>query len=105
MALVNVVVDPPPANIIEGPTAFTPNNDGINDQFMITIKGYVDFVTLRFYNRNGQFMFMTKSQSNLWDGSHEGRQLPGGTYYWLFEGVDQYWRTAVKKSGYVTIIR
>lgn len=105
ISLINVTINPPPPNVIEGPTAFTPNNDGINDKFMISVKGFVDFGSLSVYNRYGQFMFKTKSQSDFWDGSFQGKTLPVGTYYWLFEGMDQYWHTAIKKGGYVTIVR
>lgn len=72
---------------------------------MISIKGFVDFGSLSVYNRYGQFMFKTKSQYDFWDGSFQGKTLPVGTYYWLFEGMDQYWHTAIKKGGYVSIIR
>ncbi len=102
---VNIVVDPPPPGTITGPTAFTPNSDGINDLFNVTIKGFIDFVTLSIYNRSGQFLFKTNSQSNNWDGNWNGKPLPAGTYYWLFEGKDQYYHSKVTKSGYVSIIK
>jgi len=102
---VNVLITPPPPNIISGPTAITPNGDGINDMFNITIKGFVDFGTLKIFNRIGEFLFQTKNQSNGWDGNFKGRSLPVGTYYWLFEGVDQYYHTKINKGGYVSIIK
>nr|WP_294795030.1 gliding motility-associated C-terminal domain-containing protein [uncultured Mucilaginibacter sp.] len=102
---INAVINPPPPNIISGPTVFTPNNDGINDLFNITIKGFVDFGTLSIYNRAGQFLFKTNKLAATWDGSFNGRSLPAGTYYWLFEGTDQYYHTKITKSGYVSIIK
>lgn len=102
---VNVTINPPPPNIISGPTVFTPNNDGINDLFNITIDGFVDFGTLKIFNRSGQFLFQTKNQNNGWDGNFNGRPLPTGTYYWLFEGTDQYYHTRISKGGYVSIIK
>jgi gliding motility-associated-like protein len=102
---INAVINPPPPNIISGPTVFTPNNDGINDHFNITIKGFVDFGTLSIYNRAGQFLFKTSKQATAWDGSFNGRTLPSGTYYWLFEGTDQYYHTKINKGGSVTIIK
>nr|WP_294795032.1 gliding motility-associated C-terminal domain-containing protein [uncultured Mucilaginibacter sp.] len=102
---INAVINPPPPNIISGPTVFTPNNDGINDLFNITIKGFVDFGTLSIYNRAGQFLFKTKKQAAPWDGNFNGRSLPAGTYYWLFEGTDQYYHTKITKGGYVSIIK
>lgn len=104
-ASVNVLINPPPPNVISGPTAFTPNNDGINDLFNLTIKGFVDFGTLRIFNRSGQFLFKTTKLSATWDGNFNGRSLPSGTYYWLFEGTDQYYHTKISKGGYVSIIK
>ncbi len=102
---VRVTVTPPPPSVIEGPTAFTPNNDGINDKFTVTVKGYVSFGMLRIYNRNGQLVFTAKSQSDLWDGTTGGRNLPFGIYYWVFTGTDQYYKTTVTKSGQISIIK
>jgi gliding motility-associated-like protein len=102
---VNVVINPPPAYIISGPNVFTPNNDGTNDHFMIKIDGFVTFVGLKIYNRYGQLLFQTKSQDAYWDGTYNGRQLPVGTYYWVFEGADQYYHTKVTKAASITIVR
>jgi gliding motility-associated-like protein len=102
---VTVTITPPPPYLISAPTAFTPNNDGINDLFNITIKGFVDFGTLSIYNRSGQFLYKTNKQAANWDGNFGGRPLSAGTYYWLFEGTDSYYHTKVTKSGYVSIIK
>jgi len=102
---VNVTITPPPPYTISGPGIFTPNNDGINDFFTITIKGYVDFGTLSIYSRTGQFLFKANKQAMTWDGSFNGKPMPPGTYYWLFEGTDQYYRKKFNKGGYVSIIK
>ena len=105
--IVSVVISitPPDPYSILAPTAFTPNNDGVNDLFNITIKGYVDFGTLSIYNRAGQFLYKTDKQTYNWDGNLGGRPLPAGTYYWLFEGIDGYYHTKFNRSGYVSIIK
>ncbi len=105
VAVVNIRITPPDPYSISAPTVFTPNNDGINDLFNITIKGFVDFGTLSIYNREGQFLYRTNKQAANWDGSLGGRPLPAGTYYWLFEGTDSYYHTKFTKSGYVSIIK
>lgn len=102
---VNVTIGPPPPYIIKGAKVFTPNNDGINDHFMIDIDGFVTFASLKIYDRYGQLLFTTTSQQSYWDGTYNGRQLPAGTYYWLFEGTDMYYRTVVNKASSVTIVR
>jgi gliding motility-associated-like protein len=102
---VNVVVNPPlPYNII-APNTFTPNNDGINDHFMISINGVLSFKSVKIYNRNGQLVFTTKSPNDYWDGNFNGQSLPVGTYYWLFEGTDDYYHTKVDRAGPITLLR
>ncbi|MDB5257603.1 MAG: large protein [Chitinophagaceae bacterium] len=69
----------------------TPNNDGLNDAFVI---GYVDFEkenTLRIYDRNGQELLTLDNYRNDWEGTlPNGKQVENGIYYYLFrEGNDE----------------
>ncbi len=102
---IKVSVLPPPPYIVSAVSAFTPNNDGVNDYFNLHIEGYVKFGNLRVFNRYGQLMYTTTSPAALWDGNFKSDSLPAGTYYWLFEGVDTYYNTKITKSGSVAIIR
>jgi len=79
-----------PAYSIIAPNAFTPNNDGINDHFMLTIKGYISFVSLRIYDRYGTLVYTAASAGEFWDGNLNKRRLPPGVYYWLFDGLNNY---------------
>jgi len=105
IAAVNVVIHPPPPYEVNSPNAFTPNNDGINDHFALTLKGFVSFTSLKIFNRNGQLVFNTNSIDKYWDGTLAHRQLPTGVYYWLFEGTDMYKQTKVNLGGYITLLR
>jgi gliding motility-associated-like protein len=67
------------------PTAFSPNGDGINDEFRpmvepgCIVKGY----TLRIYNRWGQMIYNNSSGnifSGGWDGTVKGIPADAGTY-------------------------
>jgi gliding motility-associated-like protein len=102
---VTIKVDPPPPYSISGPNVFTPNNDGVNDYFAIKMDGFVSFGTVKIFNRYGQLLFTAKSPYDTWDGNYNGRPLPAGTYYWVFEGTDQYYHTAIKKASSITIAR
>ena len=102
---VNIVVTPPPPPVIKAANTFTPNNDGINDYFSLTITGYGAFGSVRIYNRYGQLTFESKSQDIVWDGRFNGRPAAPGTYYWIFDGINTYYRTKVMESGYITLIR
>lgn len=99
------VINPPPPYTISAPNTFTPNNDGINDYFSVQIDGFVSLNNLKIFNRYGQQVFTTKFIDTKWDGNFNGHQLPNGTYYWVFEGIDQYYYTKVSKGGSITIVR
>jgi len=102
---VQVVVVPPPPPIVKAFNTFTPNNDGINDYFSVTIVGYGEFESLSIYNRYGQLMFETKSKDATWDGKYNGKPAGTGTYYWVFRGTNTYYHTKVVESGFIALIR
>jgi gliding motility-associated-like protein len=102
---VTVTVNAPPPPIIKAVNTFTPNNDGINDYFSLTILGFGEFGSLRIYNRYGALVFETKSPEKKWDGTYLGKPLPAGTYYWIFNGKDTFYNTKIVDSGYITLIR
>ncbi len=65
------------------PTAFTPNNDGRNDTWMIpALSAYKEFET-RVYNRYGQLIYFTNSTGSGWDGTFKGEPQPGGVYVYM----------------------
>lgn len=102
---VNVVINPPTPYTIIAPNTFTPNNDGVNDNFAIKINGYASLTMLRIFNRYGQLVYTSKSINDIWRGNLSSQALPIGTYYWIFDGTDDYYHTKVTKSGAITIVR
>jgi gliding motility-associated-like protein len=67
------------------PNAFSPNGDGINDNWIIRgLSSYPD-ADLRVYNRYGQTIFHSKSYNTPWNGSYNGKPLPVGTYYYIID--------------------
>ncbi len=83
------------------PNAFTPNGDGINDQFGIKGEGVQDYEIL-VYDRWGEVIFESDSPLKQWDGSYKGQPVQQGTYvYQVFtQGTGKRSRT-----GSVTLIR
>lgn len=100
-----VTILPPEPFFITVPNAFTPNDDGINDHFAVSLNGQVSFSSLQIYNRNGALIFGTVNATKFWDGTFNGRPVPTGTYYWVFEGYDNYDHMKVNRSSYITLIR
>jgi gliding motility-associated-like protein len=67
------------------PNAFSPNGDGINDNWQIRgLSSYPDAI-LQVYNRYGQQLFESKSYNTPWNGSYKGTILPVGTYYYTID--------------------
>ncbi|MBY0537052.1 MAG: gliding motility-associated C-terminal domain-containing protein [Chitinophagaceae bacterium] len=86
------------------PNAFSPNGDGINDKFVITLVGYFRHQGLKIFNRYGQLVFESRDITLSWDGNIGGKPAPIGTYYWVIEGYDVR-NQFLRKSGAVTLIR
>lgn len=85
---------------LEIPNTFTPNGDGVNDTW--NIPGIITFdkSILKVVNRNGLIVYEGNG-TVPWDGSHNGKILPVGTYYYtlyLNEKFDTY-------SGWVMITK
>lgn len=62
--------------------AFTPNGDGINDNWQVYDDyGCLKNISLHVYNRNGNKVFESRDYRNKWDGTFNGKPLPDATYY------------------------
>ncbi len=85
------------------PNAFTPNGDGINDDFAVTISNITSF-HIQIFDRYGQKLFESTDISNRWNGTSGGKKLPQGTYYYLISTVGQGGKAATL-SGYVLLVR
>lgn len=94
-----------PSCSVAVPTAFTPNNDGVND-FLYPINGYKTADLLfRVYSRNGQLVFETRHWLQKWDGRINGSPADVGTYAWVLEYTDTELGTRVFQKGVSTLLR
>ena len=66
--------------VIFAPTAFTPNEDGLNDAFAVIPNPNVIDFTIVIANRWGELVFTADDQNFTWDGTLERKKLPPGTY-------------------------
>ncbi|MDX2361869.1 MAG: gliding motility-associated C-terminal domain-containing protein [Crocinitomicaceae bacterium] len=96
----SIYVDVVDCNEENMPNVFTPNNDGVNDYFVIDEAPLYPNNTLIIMNRWGNVIYEEDGYNNTYGG--EG--LHDGTYFYLFyrEGQDV---PEVNYSGYVTLIR
>ncbi|MEM7654658.1 MAG: PKD domain-containing protein [Bacteroidota bacterium] len=89
---------------IHVPTAFSPNGDGINDQFFIGAS-LMRQMQIKIFNRWGREIFTSDNLDFRWDGT-----LPGGgvaqkgVYVYRIEGQN-YQGESVTESGTITLLR
>lgn len=89
------------------PNAFTPNGDGINDEFKPqTDQPIVDYAMV-IYNRWGRAVFKTNDINVGWDGTRNGGALPQDVYIYRISyvsGLDERRRRRIE-TGNVTLIK
>lgn len=86
------------------PSAFTPNDDGLNDVFRPVPIGMKSIKYFKVYDRRGQLMFSTTIQNKGWDGKFKGAPQDSQVFVWIVEGVD-YQGKVIFQKGTVTLIR
>jgi gliding motility-associated-like protein len=83
---------------------FTPNGDGINDEWVILrIENFPDARVL-VYTRWGQKVFNSSGYSTPWDGTNRGLSLAAATYYYVIE-LDPRNSDVGQVTGSITLIR
>jgi gliding motility-associated-like protein len=71
------------------PSAFTPNNDGLND-FLYPLNAFKALnLEFRVYNRWGQLIFETRDWTKRWDGKLNGVEQASGMYVWTLRYKDK----------------
>ena len=88
--------------LLHVPTAFTPNDDGDNDQFGplgLRMEKYLSY-GLYIYNQWGGVIFETEDVNDWWDGADS----QNGTYAWAIVIVDELGKVH-KKVGEVLLIK
>jgi gliding motility-associated-like protein len=86
------------------PSAFTPNNDGLNDVIKPYLVGMRSLKRFTIYNRNGNVVFSTTKQNEGWNGTYQGRQSEVGVYVWMVEytGTDD---KVLLQKGTISLVR
>ncbi len=94
IGLDSVVINIPELPLII-PSVITPNSDHVNDNFEIKNIEQYGNVSVEIYNRWGDLLFkfsgtclQYKDPANRWDGKHNGKDLPMGSYVYIIK-IDQ----------------
>ena len=64
------------------PNVFTPNGDGINDEFRVLYRSLAEFHCW-VYNRWGKLVYEWTDPAKGWDGTINGRPAAAGAYYYI----------------------
>ena len=83
---------------------FSPNGDGFNDTWKIDYLNQYESLQIEVFNRWGSSLWKSASPNIVnWDGKHNGKELPLGTYYYIIIFDDG--TTNEPLTGPVTIVR
>ncbi|MBC7873588.1 MAG: gliding motility-associated C-terminal domain-containing protein, partial [Ferruginibacter sp.] len=86
------------------PTAFTPNNDGLNDFLRPALLGIKELRYFRIFNRWGQLVFETRNALPGWNGNLNGILQATQVVVWMAEGTGVDNKVYTRK-GISTLIR
>jgi gliding motility-associated-like protein len=84
------------------PLSFSPDGDGINDEFFPVLPGFeIEGYEFRIFNRWGRQIFMTYSTDSGWSGD----EMPAGYYFWKIEGKSKKNLESIQRDGYLFLVR
>jgi gliding motility-associated-like protein len=91
------------------PNTFSPNGDGVNDQFIVNGVGLNVIPSITIYNRWGQIVFQKSNfapntPSEGWDGTFNGQPAPPDVYVYTIQILCNN-ATLIPYHGNVTLIR
>jgi gliding motility-associated-like protein len=89
------------------PTGFSPNSDGINDDFRPLSDCPLDQYSLRIFDRWGAQLFETDDPGAGWDGEYKGKPVSAGVYVWWIEYtvVENNRPRKATETGGVAVVR
>ena len=85
------------------PNVFTPNHDGVNDEFAGST-WYATILSLRIYNRWGGCVY-TSTTGQPWDGTYQGQSLDPGVFVYVVTYRSQFTNEVKTQAGSVTLLR
>jgi gliding motility-associated-like protein len=89
---------------IEVPNVFTPNGDGVNDEFRVAYKSLKKFEMVVF-NRWGKKVYESNDPVRGWDGKVGGKTGAPGVYFYYIKGEGYNKNEVHKRKGAVHLIR
>lgn len=89
--------------VLHIPNAFTPNQDGLNDNFSV-FGEFIEFYSMKIFDRWGKFITELKSPTETWNGTHNGKACPEDVYVYFLE-YKSFDGQSFTKKGSITLLR
>ncbi|MGF2412114.1 T9SS type B sorting domain-containing protein [Ferruginibacter sp.] len=101
---INIVFENCPCALLL-PNAFTPNGDGVNDNFRPLHACDMQEYSMTVFNRYGEKIYFTKDPLEGWDGKIKGALLNMGGYVWTVIYTKTSTKQLIQKQGSVLLLR
>lgn len=85
------------------PNAFSPDQDGLNDDIKPIGLCNFDLEQFAVYNRLGQKIFTSTKAAQGWDGTCNGKQADIGTYFYIVSGKNEHKESLVLKGSFILL--
>ena len=85
------------------PSSFTPNRDGLNDQWNIVGLTEYPGAVIHIFNEDRIEVFQSDANNDRWDGTYNSQIVPLGNYYFIVDFEDQTSFSTI--TGVITLIR
>lgn len=89
---------------IDAPTAFTPDGDGLNDEFSVRFEETLVEFEIEIFNRWGQLIYKSNDQYFKWDGFEGNPENQFNSFVYKLRGTTSA-GTTFDKNGTITLIR
>lgn len=100
----SIIVEVKKVTGVHVPSAFSPNGDGINDEFQVGFYNVSQF-NFQVFNRWGQKVFESDNPDFRWDGKDEnGVSVIEGVYVYVLKALD-FDGDKIEESRTITLIR
>jgi gliding motility-associated-like protein len=87
------------------PSAFTPEGNGLNDVFQVSLVGIKEF-EIHIFNRWGEELHSWNGLNGSWDGTYKGEKVQQGVYVYYYHADPKDLRyPPVEMTGSFTVIR
>lgn len=89
---------------LDVPSAFSPNNDGVNDVIYAKGWGLKELIAFKIYNRFGELVFESTDFSVGWNGIYKGKEQNIETYVYTVEALT-FGDKVLTKTGNISLLR